>query len=299
MTDTSLPPALFIREHVQAPENRLNLALFALLNVPAFHAWFLRRLDLPIGSLVYPPQNVAGGRPDFVAVQPGGGVLCWIEVELGPPDPAQLNMYRTTYAEPVRCIAGTAAGNEKVLELREIADAVRQIQSSLDGQQKLHSQVLLDLIGLLAGETAAWNYADPGDRLKQEPLIAALVDRLPGRIIFGVPPFPSGKILLSTITQKGWTLRVHSRVSKTNRSFSVMWNQAAGRGVVRVPSGARLGRYLPNGDAAEAYAAFLAQAFEVDVSGLREHQSAPVAELELLERSDDFAPLLRTMSLAG
>ena len=296
---TSPPPALFVREHVQAPENRLNLALFALLNVPAFQAWFLRRLYLTDDSLVYPPQNVAGGRPDLVAVHPGGRVLCWIEVELGPPDLAQLNTYRSTLAEPVRCIAGTATDDDDVIQLSEIADAVRQIQPRLAGQQRLNAQVLLDLIGLLAGKSGTWNYADPGDGLKQEPLIAALVERLSDQIIFDVPPLPPGKILLSTITQKGWTLRVHSRASKTDRSFSVMWNHALGRGVVRVPSQAWLSRYLPNGNAATEYMDFLAQAFEVDVSGLRERQSAPVPELGLLERADDFATVLRAMSLAG
>ena len=296
---TSPPPALFVREHVQAPENRLNLALFALLNVAAFQAWFLRHLHLPDGSVVYPPQNVAGGRPDLVAVQPGGGVLCWIEVELGPPDLAQLNAYRSTLAEPVWCIAGTATDDGDVVQLSEIADAVRQIQPRLVAQQRLSAQVLLDLIGLLADKSAAWNYADPGDRLKREPLIAALVERLPDQIIFGVPPLPPGKILLSTITQKGWTLRVHSRASKTDRSFSVMWNQAVGRGVVRVPSQAWLSRYLPNGDAAMEYAGFLARAFEVDVSSLRARQSASVPKLGLLERVDDFATVLGAMSRAG
>ena len=173
---TTPPPALFVREHVQAPENRLNLALFALLNVPAFHAWFLRRLGIPDGSVVYPPQNVAGGRPDFVAVHPGGDVLCWIEVELGPPDRPQLTNYRTTLDEPVMCIAGT---NDGALALGEIADNVRQIKPGMDKQQKLSARVLLDLIGLLAGKAATSNYADPEDPLKQELLIAALSERPP------------------------------------------------------------------------------------------------------------------------
>ena len=292
---TSPPPALFVREHVSAPENRLNLALFALLNVPAFHAWFLRRLELPADSVVYPPQNVAGVRPDFVVAERGGGVRCWIEVELGPPDTAQLLSYRTLGGQVV-CIAGTDDGD---LTLGEIAEAVGQIEPGLNEQQKRSAQVLLDLIRLLAGKAQAWNYAEPDGRLKQQPLIAALVERLPDRVIFGSPPLLPGNILVSTITQKGWTLRVYSHASKTDRSFSVMWNQAVGRNIVRVPSWARLSRYLPNGSAAQDYADWLAEAFEVDVSGLNDRQSAPASELALLERVEDLADRLSTMSVAG
>lgn len=279
-----------------APENRLNLALFGLLNVAAFRAWFLRRLRLPEGSVVYPPQNVAGGRPDFVAIGPNGGVQCWIEVELGPPDSAQLKNYRATLDEPVICIAGTADGD---LELGEIADAVRQLQPDLAEQEQLSARVLLDLIGLLAGKADSWSYVEPEEHLRQQPLIAALAERLPDRIIFGTPPLPPGKVLVATITQKGWTLRVYSHASETDRSFSVMWNQAVGRGVARVPSQARLSRHLPNGDAASNYATWLAEEFDVDVSNLSERQSAPVPELMLLERTDELAALLEAMSVAG
>lgn len=236
---TSPPPALFVREHVSAPENRLNLALFALLNVPAFHAWFLRRLELPADSVVYPPQNVAGVRPDFVVVERGGGVRCWIEVELGPPDTAQLLNYHTLGGQ-VLCIAGTDDGD---LTLGEIAEAVGQIEPGLNEQQKRSAEVLLDLIRLLAGKAQAWNYAEPDGRLKQQPLITALVER--------------------------------------------------------VPSWAWLSRYLPNGSAAQDYADWLAEAFEVDVSGLKDRQSAPVSELALLERVEDLADRLSAMSLAG
>src|SRR5437879_4506424 len=42
------PPApdLFVREDVAKPENRVNLALFSLMLVPAFRRWFLGRLNL-------------------------------------------------------------------------------------------------------------------------------------------------------------------------------------------------------------------------------------------------------------
>lgn len=289
-------PALFVNEHVTAPENRLNLGLFALLNVPAFRGWFLQRLQLPAGTVVYPPQNVAGCRPDLVAVAPGGEVLCWIEIELGPPDAAQLQAYRKAFAERVICIAGAPDGD---VTLGEIAQEVSRIQPEMDDQATRSAHVVLDLIKLLAGKAQAWNYAEPDDSLRGQPLVAALLDRLPDRLIFGSPPLPPGKIVLSTITQKGWTLRVYSHKATTNHSLSVMWNPAVGRGVVRVPSRIRLNRYLPNGSGASEYGDWLAEAFDAGVATLRERQSAPVQELALLERADDLAAQLRELSVAG
>ena len=288
-------PDPFVREHVQAPENRLNLALLALLNVAEFRAWFLKRLNLPHTSVVYPPQNWKGVRPDFVAVQPGGAVRCWIEVELGPPDHAQLKNFRDKLDEPVMCIAGTDAGD---LGLGEIATEVRRIQPKLDGQHGLSARMLLDLIGLSTGKPAPASYIDPEDHLKREPLIVALAERLHDRLIFATPPVQPGKILLSTITQKGWTLRLNSPVSQADRSFSVMWNPSVGGGVVRVPSQSRLDRYLPNNPGTTVFADFLARAVAVNVSQLPDGGSAPVAERELLERVDELAAILTVMSLA-
>ena len=286
-------PDPFVREHVQAPENRLNLALLALLNVVEFRAWFLDRLELPLASVVYPPQNSKGIRPDFVVVGLGGTVQCWIEVELGPPDHAQLTTFRERLAEPVMCIAGTDSGD---VALEEIAATVRRIRPTLDDQQAVSARMLLELIELSAGKAASESYADPDDNLRREPLIAALAERLQDRLIFGTPPVPPGKIVLTTITQKGWTLRLYSPVSQADRSFSVMWNQAVGRGMVSVPSHARLERYLPDSGGAGVFVDFLARTVGVDVSQLPDRGSASVPEGELLEHVDDLAAILTVIA---
>ena len=287
-------PDPFVREHVKAPENRLNLALLALLNVDVFRAWFLERLKLPQTSIVYPPQNWKGVRPDFVAVETGGGeVKCWIEVELGPPDQAQLKTFRERLAEPVMCVAGTDGGD---LGLAEIAIAVRRIRPTLNAQQTVSACMLLELIEASAVKTVSTSYVDPGENLRREPLIAALAERLGDRLIFGTPPVPPGKVLLTTITQKGWTLRLYSPQSKIARSFGVMWNQAVGGGVLRVPSQASLNRYLPNNGGAAVFVHFLTRSVGVDVSQLQERRSESVSEGALLERVDDLAAILTVMS---
>jgi len=168
------PPALFVQEYLGAAENRVNLALFALLNVDSFREWFLKRLGLPGDATVYPPQNVKGSRPDFVVVAADGGVLGWIEVELGPPDQPQLGAYREKFDEPVLCIAGTAAGD---LELDAVASAVLARRPSMGRQQQVSADVLVALVNRLAGTTEVWNYAEPREGLRREPLIAALAER--------------------------------------------------------------------------------------------------------------------------
>ena len=286
-------PDPFVREHVQAPENRLNLALLALLNVVEFRTWFLERLALPLACVVYPPQNSKGVRPDFVVVGLGGTVQCWIEVELGPPDHVQLKTFRERLAEPVMYITGTDSGD---VGLEEIAAAVRRIRPTLDDQEAVSARMLLELIELSAGKAASESYADPDDNLRREPLIAALAERLQDRLIFGTPPVPPGRIVLSTITQKGWTLRLYSPVSQADRSFSVMWSQAVGRGAVSVPSQAWLERSLPNNGGSRVFVDFLARTIRVDVSLLPDRGSVSVPERELLEHVDELAAVLTVMS---
>ncbi|MDE2837249.1 MAG: hypothetical protein OXL97_07040 [Chloroflexota bacterium] len=287
-------PDPFVQEHVGAIENRVNLGMLALLNVTEFRFWFLERLGLPLSSVVYPPQNWKGVRPDFVVVLPSGDVAGWIEVELGPPDHAQLETYRGRLVERVVCIAGTDAGD---LTLSEIAVKVRRIQAVLSDQQAISARMLLELIEASANRPEPQSYTTPDDNLRREPLIASLAERLSDRLIFGVPPVPRGKILLTTITQKGWSMRLYSPVSQAGRSLGVMWNQAAGGGELRVPSQARLHQYLPNNSGTQMFVDFIARTAGVDVSPLPDSGHAPIPEQQVLEHIDELADILSTMAL--
>ena len=63
--------------------------------------------------------------------------------------------------------------------------------------------MLLELIESSGGNPAPVTYIDPGDHLVgQESLIAALAERLHDRLVFGAPSIQTGKLLLTTITQK-------------------------------------------------------------------------------------------------
>ena len=213
MTQRLPVPELFINEDVSKPENRTNLALFGVLLVPGVRAWLLERLALPADSIVYPPQNVAGGRPDFVVVGPDDTVVGWIEVELGGEDQGQLVQYRARHAEPVRSIVGPkSAGGD--LSLEEIADVLSGPRfQGLDRQQTTNVGVFIALVGAMAGRPASFAYADPTEEVRGRRLVRALRDGLGSMLQYGTPPVTPGTAQVSTITQKGWTLKVYSKAA--------------------------------------------------------------------------------------
>ena len=83
---------LFVKEDVGKSENRINLALFSLMQQDWFREWILKRLCLPADAVVYPTTNVRGRRPDLKVVR-NGSELAMIEVELGA-NQGQVEDYR-------------------------------------------------------------------------------------------------------------------------------------------------------------------------------------------------------------
>jgi hypothetical protein len=263
---TPPPPEvqLFIREDVSRPENRTNLALLSVLMVPAFRHWFLGRLGLAPDSVVYPPQNQGGRRPDFVVLGPDGRVRAWIEVELAGENANQLAGYRNLYSEPIKSITGPpdAASDVSLEELAEIAsDCLTEV---LDKQQRRNVQIFVELVRELGGRASAWDYTEPGEAIRQEPFITALQSRLGGALRFGKPPIRPGQLQISTITQKGWTLRAHARNASFG-SVSVLWNQ--GGRALRVPSQEQLAKYL-RVEAVGEYRSFFNDRFSLDIGQL-------------------------------
>ena len=295
MTQRLPVPELFINEDVSKPENRTNLALFGVLLVPGVRAWLLERLALPADSIVYPPQNVAGGRPDFVVVGPDDTVVGWIEVELGGEDQGQLVQYRARHAEPVRSIVGpTSAGGD--LSLEEIADVLSGPRfQGLDRQQTTNVGVFIALVGAMAGRPASFAYADPTEEVRGRRLVRALRDGLGSMLQYGTPPVTPGTAQVSTITQKGWTLKVSSKAA-SGGNVTLFLDQAAGREDVRVPSRTCLLRCLPTApDRVERYAA-LCKDLGIDIAPLGEAQSLAVAETKVLAEIDRLVACVRDLA---
>ena len=291
------PPApdLFVREDVAKPENRVNLALFSLMLVPSFREWFLKRLKLDPQARVYPPRNQPGGRPDFVVVAPDGSVLAWIEVELGGENSAQLSAYRAALAEPIKSLIGVD-GYGGDLSLQEIAAAVTDMSDGLDLQQAMNAGVLVQLIAELAHPPQAAQYIEPSDTIRMDPLIRALEQRLPGMIVFGIPPVRPGTVHVGSMSQSGWTIRVYS-TEAAGRSVQLM-NRPTNAIAVRIPAQRHLEHYLPLAPQAVHRYSELMLGLGIDLSKLKAREHLPISEELLLSKIDELVSCIRELAAA-
>jgi hypothetical protein len=289
------PPELFVNEDISKPENRTNLALFGLMLVPDIRTWLLKRLALPTDSIVYPPQNTAGGRPDFVVVGPDETVVSWIEVELGGANVSQLKQDRGQLSEPVKSVVGPkSAGGDVSLE--EIAEVVNGPQfQDLDRQQTVHVGVFTALVKDVAGKTTLFAYVHPEDQIRARPIVRELANALGNTLRFGTPPITPGTAQISTITQKGWTLRVFSKAA-AGGTVSLMRDQVSSKSEVRLPSRARLERCFPTAE--DRVAAYVSPWNELgaDLAALGERQSLAVAEKAVLDHLDRVAECVRALA---
>jgi hypothetical protein len=288
-------PDLFIREDVAKPENRVNLALFSMMLVPAFRRWFLAKLHLDLEACVYPPRNRPGGRPDFVVVGRNGSVLAWIEVELGGENTAQLGAYRRNLSEPVKSVIGVP-GYGGDLTLQEIAAAATDLSDVLDRQQVMNAGVLAQLVAELAHPPRAAQYRDPSDAIRQRPLMQQLEQRLPGILVFGIPPVERGTAQVACMSETGWTIRVYS-TKASGGSVQVM-NRPTNSIGVRIPSRNHLERYLPLGQAAVDKYVKLMLRLGIDISRLGPREQLPVDEEALVEHAGALAECLRELAMA-
>jgi len=126
-------------------------------------------------------------------------------------------------------------------------------------------------------------------------LVRALSDSLGSLLQYGTPPVTPGTAQVSTITQKGWTLKVYSKAA-SGGNVTLLWDQAAGREEVRVPSRTRLLRCLPTEpDRVERYAA-LCKDLGIDIAPLGGAQSLAVAETKVLAEIDRLVACIRDLA---
>ena len=235
---------VFLNEDLSHPENRINVAMFGLMTQDWFRTWFLERLRLAADAVVYPPTNENGVRPDFKVDAVDGSTLARIEVELGT-NPAQVANYRSRFAEPIKTVFGRRHHNGD-LSLEEIADRLSQEMSHLAPQtlinvRHLHDQIIQDLQGFSSSSSVR---AAVSDEMRENPLVAGLMERLGVKLQFTTGAVPIGYLKADTNSTQGFSLRVNSRQSSSG-TLSLM-NITGGRPTVYFPARAKLDRYLPN-----------------------------------------------------
>lgn len=261
---------LFIKEDLSKPENRINVALFGMMQQDWFRKWFLKQLKLSTDAIVYPPTNVNGYRPDLKVVSLDGTTRAWIEVELGT-DESQVTRYREEYCEPVKTVWGRKSDGAD-LSLEEIADYLETcLKRSATGQMAVNVDHLCKLIqdGLEGHSRHGRGYV--GCEIRTNKLVNKLVNRLDGKIEFTLGENQSPKEgclkadTTNTTNNRGFSLRVKRR--DTDGTVALISIQD-GEFLI-FPSRSKLNRCLPKHQSeVEAYMSLIVGfGCDVDVDG--------------------------------
>lgn len=297
---------LHLKEDLSKPENRTNLALFGILNVPEVKEYIWKYLDLPIG-IILPSSNLKDEefttteRPDFKVVPDlhSKEVLAYIEVELGPEDREQVRRYGTRKI-PIRSVVGketyVSKCKARAISLESIGEVARRVQPSYEGSQLSASiELFLQLVQYYVTDG---HFSDSGKRapisqaMKGSFIVKGLMERLgEGAITFEGKAQP-GRFAVDTVKENGFSLRVYSRVSSA-RSVSLM-TRTAGRREITFPSARNLEKYLPNRkDEILAYLNLIKRLGARDNDALNETERAKLPLSIVEENLDVFAKALR------
>ena len=241
---------LHLREDLDKRENRVNVALFSLMQQHWFREWILTSLDLPADAIVYPPATEQSLRPDLKVVNIEGQELAWIEVELGKNEEQYECYVKAYHRERVKRLWGKRS-HQGDLSLEEVAERV-------GAERGLHPQVAKNaeqLVGLIRDGLAAHTQALGRSRLSPEmrghPLVDELGKWLGDRLQFDLgnaaPPDP-GELKVDTTdtaNNRGFSLRVYTPESKLPDKTVSLMSISGGRDRVHFPSFLKLKQYLP------------------------------------------------------
>ena len=282
---------IFVKEDLSKPENRVNLALFSLMQQDWFREWILERLILPPDAVVYPPTNVRGRRPDLKVV--GDSCETMIEVELGT-NPGQAEDYREHF-DSVRTIWGKRESGSD-LSLEEIAEFLKESRR-LSPQTRINIQHLIKLIDEGLGEhSSSRERHDVSEGMWSHMLVVALRDRLGDRLVNTTRRVGAGRLKADTVGNQGFSLKVNRR--DTSGEVALL-SITAGAHLI-FPSRQKLARCLPNRRAeVDAYMSLASTlGCDVDVLGNNSRPRLPLnPNLDaVLERVDELARCLGALA---
>ena len=254
---------LFVNEDLSKPENRVNLALFSLMQQDWFREWLLGRLFLPADAVVYPPTNKGSFRPDLKVVR-DCSPLAYIEVELGT-NLGQAQDYRKHMDAPVKTIWGKK-GTGGDLSLEEVADFLGEARC-LSPQTRMNVKHLRKLIEEgMCGHSSSSERDNVSDKVWEENrLVVALREQLGDRLERKTERVVSGYLKADTVGEEGFSLKV----SRRDRSGEVALISISGGTHLIFPSRQKVNRCLPNHRAeVDAYMSLVTtMGCDVDVDG--------------------------------
>ena len=272
-------------EDISKPENRVNLALFSLMQQDWFREWILKRLCLPADAVVYPPTNVHGRRPDLKVVR-DGSELAMIEVELGT-NPGQAEDYQKQFDEVKTIWGKRKSGGD--LSLEEVFEFLEEPRC-LPPQTKINLQHLSKLIEEgLSRHSSSGERGNVSGEMWEHRLVVALRDRLGDRLEATTKRVGIGHLKADTVGKEGLSLKVNRR--DTNGEVA-LFSISAGAHLI-FPSRQKLNRCLPNHRAeVDAYMSLITtMGCDVDVRGENARPRLPLdPNLDaVLGRVDDLA----------
>ena len=229
---------LFVNEDLSKPENRVNLALFSLMQQDWFREWILKRLCLPADAVVYPPTNIGSRRPDFKVTR-DGSELAMIEVELGA-NLGQAEDYRGKFHR-LKTIWGRREGGGD-LSLEEVAEFLEEPRC-LSPQTRINVEHLSKLIEVgLSGHSSSGERGNVSEEMWEHRLVVALRERLGDRLEATTNRIPNGHLKADTVGKEGFSLKVNRR----DTSGEVALISIRGGAHLIFPSRQKLRRCLPN-----------------------------------------------------
>ena len=258
---------IFVNEDLSRPENRINIAMFAVMVQGWFRTWLLSQLGMAGNAIIYPRTNSETMRPDFTIEDPDTReTLGWIEVEIGR-DPGQLTRYQDRFAESVKTIWGYAGD----VSLECIASRLEYEldAGTLEPQARLSVLLLRKLIANALTEAASDSKpVRVSSTMKEHWLVQTLTNSLGDRLDFDLKPIVPGGLKANARGKQGFSLRVFSRIA-SGRDVSVL-NIRGGATEIGFASRAHLKRYLPDhGEAITAWCELIRRmGGEIDIAGM-------------------------------
>lgn len=275
------------KEDTSKPENRVNLSLFHLLMIDGVRQYIFGKLQLDRDCVVYPAPNLVteefdiDDRPDF-KIEKGGKLVGYIEVELGR-DVAQVNKYNQKTADHIRVysIFGKISDGGN-LSLEEIYYYLKDNQDKFIriAQDYWSLKLLLKLIDyyVIEGNFNSGNKRVPiSGAMRNTYIIRALYEKIGEQHILDKESDrpEKGKLLLNTVGEGGFSLRVFARNS-TSGTFSLMW-RTGGRNTIYFPAHVKMKKYIANKQFVDDYTNLLFAMGCTDIKEIGERQSTSLS----------------------
>ena len=293
--------SVFINEVVSSPENRVNLNLYGMMLIDEFRHWFLERLGISKSCILFPAKNVFGeseeGRPDLEIRDQNDKFVGYVEIELGTENTEQITRYKKLANNGiVFSITGLKdeGNNLSLEEIREKLDDIRK-HSSPQESKYINSYEAMFAEYVLNFGVGRNMINEVSDEMREHPLVKILSERLNASFELKSNLNP-GDLVMNTIKEKGFSLRIYSRESKKKHSLSIM-AITRGRSYVILPSTMKLKKYLPKTKEkyVDQYSSIVKKmGFDIDGITIKQMEHVPVEKI--LKHINEMLPVIQNLS---